>query len=426
MQEKIKEYIETTGSGKIPDGYKIYKKEIVPNNFSVLTLGELMEFQNGINAEKERFGRGIKIIGVSEVLKDEPIFFENIKGEIEISEEQAWNYSVAYGDIVFQRSSENIEDAGTANVYLDKERKATFGGFVIRGKRIEDYNPIVLNEVLKMRYVRKQSMKFAAGMQHINIGQDSLRKIWIMMPNEVQQKCVEKIAITYFNEKRLLEKLILFKKENKKWLAQMLLTGKKRLRGFENKWNGIKMSSVLTERKEYAQKGMEYEHVSLTKDGIISKGIRYDREHLVKNEEKQYKVTRIDDICYNPANLKFGVICRNSYGDAIFSPIYVTFEIKENYDADFVQQYVSRNDFINAVRKFEEGTVYERMAVKAEDFLKFEVIFPELDEQKAIARILKMADKEIELLEKKLGMIREEKKIMMKLLLKGIVQVDEV
>lgn len=37
---------------------------------------------------------------------------------------------------------------------------------------------------------------------------------------------------------------------------------------------------------------------------------RYDREHLVTNVNKNYKVTRSGDICYNPANLKFGVICK--------------------------------------------------------------------------------------------------------------------
>ena len=123
--------------------------------------------------------------------------------------------------------------------------------------------------------------------------------------------------------------------------------------------------------------------------------------------------------------MKFGVICRNTYGDAIFSPIYVTFEVNPMFDIEFVSQFITRWDFINAVRKYEEGTVYERMAVKPEDFLKFEVTLPELEEQGAIARVLSTADKEIELLEKKLELIKQEKKAMMQLLLTGIVRVIE-
>lgn len=67
---------------------------------------------------------------------------------------------------------------------------------------------------------------------------------------------------------------------------------------------------------------------------------------MVTNVNKNYKVTRSGDICYNPANLKFGVICKNRYGDAIFSPIYVTLETRSGYDSEFAAQFVSRQDFI--------------------------------------------------------------------------------
>lgn len=153
--------------------------------------------------------------------------------------------------------------------------------------------------------------------------------------------------------------------------------------------------------------------------------IIYDRDHLVKNEDKQYKVTFLNDICYNPANLKFGVVCRNIFGNAIFSPIYVTFEVNRNYDIEFISQFLMRWDFINAVRKYEEGTVYERMAVSPNDFLNFEVELPNLEEQKAIAIILSQADKEIYLLEKQLEQIKLEKKAIMQLLLTGIVRVNQ-
>lgn len=48
---------------------------------------------------------------------------------------------------------------------------------------------------------------------------------------------------------------------------------------------------------------------------------RYDRDFLVSSEKK-YKITKMSDICYNPANMKFGVICLNTYGNAIFSHIH--------------------------------------------------------------------------------------------------------
>ena len=147
---------------------------------------------------------------------------------------------------------------------------------------------------------------------------------------------------------------------------------------------------------------------------------------MVTNVNKNYKVTRSGDICYNPANLKFGVICKNRYGDAIFSPIYVTLETRSGYDSEFAAQFVSRQDFINAVRKYEEGTVYERMAVKAEDFMKYDAYVPQFDEQKAISSILSKMDNEILLIEKKVELVRQEKRALMQLLLSGIVRVNEI
>ena len=82
-----------------------------------------------------------------------------------------------------------------------------------------------------------------------------------------------------------------------------------------------------------------------------------------------------------------------------------------------------RWDFINAVRKYEEGTVYERMAVKPEDFLKFEILLPPLDEQIAIAEVLSAADREIDLLQRDLEQEKQQKKALAQLLLSGIVRV---
>ena len=116
---------------------------------------------------------------------------------------------------------------------------------------------------------------------------------------------------------------------NSKLLSRMeeLREGKVRAESL-GAWKKVKLRDVLHERKTYSQKGEGYPHVTLSTKGISPKTERYDRDHLVKDEEKAYKITHKGDICYNPANLKFGVICENTFGDAIFSPIYVTFEVK--------------------------------------------------------------------------------------------------
>lgn len=174
-------------------------------------------------------------------------------------------------------------------------------------------------------------------------------------------------------------------------------------------WEKKRLGEILRERKLYCKKGLDYPHVTLSKDGIYDKSERYDRDFLVKNDNKDYKVTLKNDICYNPANLKFGVICRNKYGSAIFSPIYVTFEII-NCNSIFIEHLVTRNNFINKVRKYEEGTVYERMSVKPENLLKFNIKIPDLREQTKIAEFLTTIDEKMDKEEKKLEELKVWKK----------------
>ena len=157
----------------------------------VLTpIKKLLRFQNGINAESTKYGKGIKYISVSDILNNQYITYDCIKGLIDIDEKTLKKFIVEYGDILFQRSSETFEDIGRANVYLDKERPATFGGFVIRGKKISNYNPLFFRYLLCTHNARKQTVRMGAGAQHYNIGQDGLEKISLSFPSLPEQDII--------------------------------------------------------------------------------------------------------------------------------------------------------------------------------------------------------------------------------------------
>ena len=158
----------------------------------------------------------------------------------------------------------------------------------------------------------------------------------------------------------------------------------------------IQLSSVLNERKEYNENDGTYPHGSLSKEGVTLKSERYDRDFLVKEEDKKYKVSHYNDICYNPANLKFGVISRNKLGSIIFSPIYVTYEINDKYNSEYIELLVTNYEFIGRVRKFEQGTVYERMAVSSEDFLSYKISFPSKNTQDKIADNIRAIDTKLQ------------------------------
>lgn len=71
------------------------------------------------------------------------------------------------------------------------------------------------------------------------------------------------------------------------------------------------------------------------------------RDFLIKDEDnKKYLLTEFNDIIYNPANVVFGAIHRNSYGRGCVSPIYRIFYTSE--DPVFMG-YVVRNKSQNGI-----------------------------------------------------------------------------
>ena len=77
-------------------------------------LGEYFTFKNGLNPDAKRIGRGVKFISVMDILTNNVIKYSLIRDSVEATEEEMSTYGVEYGDILFQRSSETLEDVGQA------------------------------------------------------------------------------------------------------------------------------------------------------------------------------------------------------------------------------------------------------------------------------------------------------------------------
>jgi len=151
-------------------------------------LNSLLDFKNGINASKSDYGFGYKFINVLDIIENDFITHDKIIGEVNVTKEVFEKNSVQYGDILFQRSSETRDEVGQANVYLDKEKKATFGGFVIRGKKIGEYEPFFLNLLLKSSMARKEITSKSGGSTRFNVGQNILASIKLPFPLLIEQQ----------------------------------------------------------------------------------------------------------------------------------------------------------------------------------------------------------------------------------------------
>ena len=418
MNEQIKQRIAQLNNGEVPNGYEKTEIGTFPVGWETTTLDKLLEFKNGVNADKEKYNSGVKMISVMDILTDSPIYYDKIKGQVDIDKKTLGTYSVTYGDILFQRSSETFEDAGKSNVYLDQDRTATYSGFVIRGKKKADYNPYFLNEALRIGQVRNQIIRNAAGSQHINVGQDSLAKIIVPLASNAEQSKIAEILMKWDEAIELREKHVSALESKKEAILQRLVIK-------NDGWKKVKLKDILIERSIFATKDDGYPHVTLSKAGVNKKTDRYNRDFLVKSDEKKYKITYPNDICYNPANLKFGVICVNKFSEeAIFSPIYVTYEVSEKYNVDFIGTILCSNNFINYIRKYEEGTVYERQAVKSEDFLRGEIWVPSSKaEQDRITDVIHKINDYINLVQQELESLKLQRKTLQQYLLDGIVRV---
>ena len=426
MTPQIKQRIEQIRRGEVPEGYIFSEVGVIPETWRTMALGELGKSKNGLNFCHTDNGYTMHVLGVSD-FKDTTVMYNvDTLTKVALSSKPDSDFLLQNGDLVFVRSNGSKDLVGRNMLVYPGVSEVSYRVFCIR-YRMNNFDittPQYLNFILDNGALKKKLRKENQGSNISNLNQDILSELTIAVPdNNNEQASILQILNLQDRVIQLKEKLIEEKKFQKKALMQQLFSGKKRVSGFSGEWKIIKLKKLLKERKTYSQKGLDYPHATLSIDGIYAKTERYDREHLVKSEDKEYKITHKGDICYNPANLKFGVICVNTFGDAIFSPIYVTFEVQKGVDLGFLSNYLMRWDFINAVRKYEEGTVYERMAVKPEDFLKFEIKLPPIEEQKAISKVLSLYDSEIELLKNDLDQEKQKKKALMQLLLTGIVRV---
>ena len=173
-------------------------------------LAEYLDFKNGLNPDVKRIGRGLPFISVMDILADGTINYDSIRGKVEATEREIENFSVEKGDILFQRSSETLEDVGRANVYMDN-RTAVYGGFVIRGRKIGDYNPLFFKYLLSTPLARKRTCRMGAGAQHFNIGQGGLSKISLCFPlMEEQNKIARLLSLIderIATQNKIIEKL---------------------------------------------------------------------------------------------------------------------------------------------------------------------------------------------------------------------------
>jgi type I restriction enzyme S subunit len=294
------------------------------------SLKELLEFKNGINASKEHYGKGVKFINVLDILSNDFITYDRIIGSVDVDVSTVEKYAVNYGDILFQRSSETREEVGSACVYLDA-KTATFGGFVIRGRKIGDYDPIFLNKLLKTDLSRSAITSKSGGSTRYNVGQETLSLVSLPFPTLPEQQKIASFLSAVDDKIRQLTRKKELLEQYKKGVMQQLFSGKLRFKDDKGKafpeWEERRLGDVLFEHKLKSTGKEEVFSVSVHK-GLVNQVEHLGRVFAAKNTDN-YNLVKPNDIIYTKSptgNFPLGIIKQSRVNrNVIVSPLYGVF-----------------------------------------------------------------------------------------------------
>lgn len=377
-------------------------------------LGNFLEFKNGINADKDDYGKGVKFINVLDILSNNYISYDNIIGRVNIDDKTLEKYSVNYGDILFQRSSETREEVGTANVYLG-DKTVTFGGFVIRGKKIGEYNPMFMNGLLKSKSARKEITTKSGGSTRYNVGQEILMDVNIKLPSLEEQT---KIANFLSNVDNIIEEQegkVKDLEQYKKGMMQKIFKQEVRFKdengGEYPEWIQKTLKYVLKEVVDKTKINNQYEVLSSTNNGIFKQSEYFNRE-IASSDNTGYKILKLNQIVLSPQNLWLGNINYNyKYNIGIVSPSYKIFSINSFLNKKFISYIIKNNRMIYEYKQAsEQGASIVRRNLNIDLFYDIKVQLPCLEEQTKIENFLSNIDNIIEEEKKKLEDLRLWKK----------------
>ena len=408
MNQTIRSRIEQIKRGAIPDGYKKTKVGIVPKEWTEHTLSEFFDFKNGLNKEKEAFGKGTPIVNYTDVWGKRGLLKENIKGKVLLSKNEIDLYKVEEGDVFFTRTSETIEEIGLSSVLLEPINDCVFSGFVLRARPkkagiVKEYNIYCYSSaIMRHEITRKSSMTTRALTNGTLLGE-----VNINLPNQKEQ---EKIAEILQEQDRLIElkeKLIEEKKKQKQYLMEVLLTGKVRLPGFTDEWEKFHLCELCSIRTG-----------------------RLDANAAVENGRYPFFTCSREELRINKYSFNGEAILLAGNGDVghtkyysgkfdAYQRTYVLMDFKIN--PKLIKCYIDMAVPTIVQKELQGGAM---PYIKLSTLEKVSFFAPnDFNEQEAIIKDIELFAVELELLQKELEEQKRKKQSLMQLLLTGIVKV---
>ena len=309
-------------------------------------------------------------------------------------------YTLTKDDIVFSRvGSVDINALVTV-----RQKGWLFSGRVLRLRPFEQTDSLYLHYALLKHSVRSDIVSRAVGLTMASINTKILGATELSLPPLNEQHSIASALTSIDNLISSLGKLIEKKKDIKQGAMQQLLTGKIRLKGFDEPWVWKKLGEVCS-----VKRGVRVVKRNLTTDGLYPV---YQNTNFPLGYSNQYNVEANTPFVIIGGSAGQVGICRERYWAADDCAFFACHDIYKEY-----LYYVLLLNQSNILHNVRTGTI-PRLD---RSFLSNMVVYisSNIDEQQAIATILNKTDNEITALETKKAKYKAIKQGMMQQLLTG-------
>jgi len=390
-------------------GYKLTEVGVIPEDWEVVLLDSVAKRGSGHTPDKahpEYWGGSIKWISLQDSNKLDRLYISDTAAKITAAGIANSSANLLPHDTVVM-----TRDAGVGKSAIMTESMAVSQHFMAWtcGRLLNNHYLYYWLQLSKPEFER-----IAMGNTIKTIGLPFFRQLRIPLPTKEEQ---EAIAAALSDADALiesLEQLIAKRRAVKQGAMQALLTGKRRLPGFEGEWEARPLGEIADIIMGQSPSSAHYNNKG---DGLPL--IQGNADISNRKTIKRIFTTEITK--------------RGRYGDILLSvraPVgevaVATFDIclgrgvcAIRYSNDFLYHALISNEATWA--KLSKGSTFD--SVNSTDVKAFSIVLPvDEAEQTAIAAVLSDMDAELAALEAKLGKARQVKQGMMQELLTGRVR----
>ncbi|WP_271912029.1 restriction endonuclease subunit S [Vreelandella alkaliphila] len=400
---------------------------MAPEKWQQKTLDQVAvgKLTNGAFNDPKMVGKGYRLINVVDLYNPFEIDVTRLK-RLDLPEKDFQKYQVSKGDLLFTRSSLKLEGIAQCARFTQECNDVIFDCHIMRlrpNKALVDSN--FLYEYCSSYPAKKHFMRFAKTGTMTTIDQAGISTLIVPTPPLPEQKKIAQILSTWDQAITATERLLENSQQRKKGLMQQLLTGKKRLPGFEGEWEEGRLGDLCKFRggsafKEIHQGSQSGELPFIKVSDMNLPGneiyIQSANNWVSQNDAKAMRAKSFPEGSIVFAKVGAALLLnrrRILTRATIIDNNMMAALPEDNASRNFLYQVLLMIDFAKFVQ---DGAV---PSINQSDLSSFKIKFPSLKEQTHIAEILDKSDEEVAQLQKLIDRLKQEKKALMQQLLTG-------